>query len=141
VKKSVSIVYEYAVENWSEAANGTVQKEQTLEKPFGTYSKPLFRNWGACRKFMCDFVHFSGKEKPWLKRPPRDQPLEKIIRDGRGDGPALWWHQLRRIDKDLDLGIDFDNWDTENQRPCKYAFCRILFSRLQGEGIPHGALS
>ncbi len=50
-----------------------------------------------------------GKRKPWLplhaKNPPDD--VESI--DAARTTTELWYHVLRKVNKDLDLGIDIQN--------------------------------
>ena len=112
VKKDVSIIFDKKVENWGSHANGTVTMDQELKNPLKDYSKPLVYQYAECKKFMCDFLHHSGKHKPWLGKPPKI-----ITHDNRLEsGIHLWWHTLMEIDRDLGMGLDFENWQA-GQRP------------------------
>jgi len=115
VKHSVSIVYHGRVENWSPVeVNGKIKavKERVLDQPFLEHSKPLLRQYGTCQKFMCDFMHFSGIQKPWLRKPPTDLDDSNKL----SNGPNIWWYFLMVVDHELGLKFDFANW-TPGQRP------------------------
>jgi hypothetical protein len=85
-------------------------KERVLEAPFRNYSKPLVRQFGSCYKFMCDFIHFSGVHKPWLKRPLMDNLNDRNKLD---KGEHIWWYFLMVVDHELGLHLDFHNWPTD----------------------------
>lgn len=123
VKKDVSVIFQKHVTNWSEGSDGNVRIEQKLDRPFVGYSKPLIHLPVACQKFMCDFSHFSGAKKPWLKKPPKDLSEEtKLV-----DAPHLWWYYLKKVDHEMNMGLDFDNWK-KGQRPCKlHSAIRIVY--------------
>jgi len=117
VKHSVSIVYHGEVENWSPSSSvaGGEERavlERVLELPFVNYSKPLVKQAGACNKFLCDYQHFSGTGKPWLRKPPTGLTDENKLKSGSN----IWWYFLRIVDYELQMGLDFDNWQT-GQRP------------------------
>lgn len=63
-KRSVSIIFADKVENWANSSTGEVRLERVLHKPFINNSKPRIHFENACRKFMCDFMHFAGSKKP-----------------------------------------------------------------------------
>lgn len=105
VKQDVSIVYQSKVENWAANENGQVALEQTIREPFKGHSKPLILQHGACVRFLCDYTHFSGTHKPWLKAPTHPKQGSKP-----STGTEIWWALLKRINQDIDLGLDFDNW-------------------------------
>lgn len=115
VKHSVSIVYYGKVENWSPMeVNGETKavKERVLDKPFLEHSKPLIHQFTTCKKFMCDYMHFSGNQKPWLKRPPADlDGSNKLFNKDN-----IWWYFLMVVDHELGLNLDFANW-VPGQRP------------------------
>lgn len=106
VKKSVSTVYFERVENLSADINGVPKLERSLGNILSKYSKPLVSSYGSCTKFMCDFHHFTGTLKPWLRKPPEDLSNETKLYDSL----HLWWHYLKIVDAELELGIDFENW-------------------------------
>ena len=117
VKKSVSIVHEKHVENWGSLPDGNATIEEDLKWPYQNYSKPLLRNADGCRRFICDFTHFWGYDKPWMKKP------EKTMLPPQGDRLAssenLWWATLGDINKDFNLGLDFENWQV-GDKPGEY---------------------
>lgn len=109
MKKEVSIIFDGRVENWSAGANGEVRLEANLKKPFDKLSKPLIKQYAACRKFMCDYLHFSGKGKPWLSRQgPPDGLSETQI--PKKEGANIWWYFLKKVDREMGMGIDFKEW-------------------------------
>ena len=63
-RQSVSIIFADKVENWASDASGMVRLEEVLSSPFANFSKPRIHVTAACRKFMCDFMHFVGSKKP-----------------------------------------------------------------------------
>ena len=117
VKKSVSIIhYKNLVENWGASGpNGTVELELIIQDPFANYSKPRIRESDSCRKFMCDYIHFSGRGKPWLHRPPDDIIAGHPTKNG--DSKHLWWNTLYELNNELDIGLNFSAWNTIGQRP------------------------
>jgi hypothetical protein len=106
VKKEVSIVFFERVENLSEDANGKPYLEREMHRIFKNYSNPLVSLYGACTKFMCDYQHFTGLLKPWLRKPPDDLSEATKLTDGL----YIWWYYLKIVNKELSLGLDFDNW-------------------------------
>ena len=106
VKKSVSIVFLGRVENLSADENGKPHSERVMHQVFTNYSKPLISQYGSCNKFMCDYQHFTGLLKPWLRKPPED--LSEVTK--LTSGAHVWWYYLQRVDQELLLGLDFDNW-------------------------------
>ena len=118
VKKSVSIVFGQYVENWSAMPNGTVSLQNMLGEKFFNMSTPgILSNQKPCKKFMCDFVHFSGRGKPWFL-----QPLPALLKS-RGDGKQhksmqrLWWVTLKELDYEFDMGLNFTHWPLVGMRP------------------------
>lgn len=117
VKQSVSILYGTAeVENWA-SVQGRVQLENTLSYPFENSRTLRFTSGYLCRQFFCDVAHFSGDGKPWWTGPTRDI-AQSVDISARGPVAArIWWHKLYELNRDLQIGLDFDNWDKENQKP------------------------
>jgi hypothetical protein len=122
VKKSVSIIGSgNRVENWGAAANGTVVLEETLDNPFRPYAtKRRVTQYGACRKFMCDYIHFSGTAKPWLGKPPDDIASEQ---HKNSDAKHVWWHTLYELNEEVGLYLNFSRWET-GQRPSLGLFAK-----------------
>ena len=116
IKHSVTIVYQDMVENWSPInTNGAIKavKERVLVEPFVNYSNPLLRQYSSCKKFMCDFIHFTGSGKPWLRKPLLDT-LDESNKLHKGE--HVWWYFLMVVDHEMGLNLDFHNWQ-ERQRP------------------------
>lgn len=66
------------------------------------FSKPILN----------DFVHFTGKKKPWLSGPPNDFGMVEEIESAE----HFWFHVLDNLNRKLDMKLDFGNW-TKDQRP------------------------
>ena len=113
VKKSVSIIgANNIVNNWAEGADGKVELKETLLNPFVNVSHPRFINGGACGKFMCDFIHFSGKGKPWLTAPHHDMTQLNLK-----DPSSMWYNELFELNKELNMGLNFSDWKLTGIRP------------------------
>jgi hypothetical protein len=106
VRQSVSIVFEHTVENYGDDGKRDVKLIETLEEPFNY--QPLIRQKLSCSKFMCDFHHFTGPTKPWLRPPPSNLSYGTRLKNAT----HLWFWVLQQLNERLDLGIDFDNWVT-----------------------------
>lgn len=126
VKQEVSVIYKERVENWSKRGKITAL-EQTLSRPFKGLAKPLVYQFSACRKFMCDYLHFSGSQKPWLHPPPED--LSETTR--LQDGTHLWWYYLQKIDIELGMGLDFVNWKVGRPSLGLYASWRDMDKHIE----------
>lgn len=112
VKKNVSIVFDGYVENWRALPNGTVALQDTMHRPFDKISVPGPLNSDvACTKFMCDFYHYSGKGKPWLKNASRAQDLVPIPAGEQVTDPnRVWWSTLKKLDDELHIGLNYTTW-------------------------------
>ena len=130
MKQDVSIVFDGKVENWSAGKDGRAQLEATLDKPFQGRSKLLVKHYGACRKFMCDYLHFSGKGKPWMSKqgPPANLSDTTIPKK---DGAYVWWYFLKLVDKEQQMGIDFDNWTVYRPPFGLYATTRDMDKNME----------
>ena len=115
-KKSVSIIgFRNEVNNWAEGADGKVELVETLDNPFQNRTKLRLYNFGACKVFMCDFLHFSGKGKPWLSTPPEDlaDPSPKSL-----EQPThMWYRELYELNSELNMGLNFSDWKLKGIRP------------------------
>jgi hypothetical protein len=118
-KKSVSLVRSNIVENWSVDSNGTLRITATLDNPFVNVSQPVKKFYHECFRWSqkgChapyqDWVHFTGKHKPWLaEKPPAnltDLTAESVPTMNRR---LFWWYTLKELNDEVHLGLDFDNW-------------------------------
>ena len=98
-------MFDTYVENYAEALNSAVPElEQTLtNSPLEKYhEKPLVVEAASCRKFMCDFMHFTGKGKPWLS--------PKIV-NAPTSSADWWWYVMDEVNRNLAMGLNFDEWD------------------------------
>lgn len=116
VKKQVSVICEHHVDNLSQDRNGNVVLERRLEEPFRNFSNPVLDSPPDCRKFMCDFVHFTGNTKPWMGYTPEDF-LKNETKPRTAN--EIWWYTLKQLNEKLKMGFDFNNW-TYIGRPCKF---------------------
>jgi hypothetical protein len=105
------------VDNYGPArGEGRIQLEKTLEKPFEKYTclpskyedtfgklpTPDARGMAPYR----DFVHFLGSKKPWKHSLP--PPVASNV---EADDPSQYWFfMLRLLNKELKVGIDFEDW-------------------------------
>jgi hypothetical protein len=106
VKKNVSIVFLGRVENLSVDVDGKPHLERVMQDVFANYSKPLISHFNSCNKFMCDYHHFTGLLKPWLRKPPEDLSEATKLKSGA----HVWWYHFKMVDQELSLGLDFENW-------------------------------
>jgi hypothetical protein len=115
VKKSVSLVRSNIVENWSVDSNGTLRIAATHDNLFVNVSHPINVFYHECLRWShkgCyapyrDWVHFTGKKKPWLSaKPPPDLTAETSLTTRR----LFWWYTLKELNDEVQLGLDFDNW-------------------------------
>lgn len=108
VRESVSIIYGRGiVENWGTSGGGKVHLEETLDNPFQNLRTLRMEDKKACRKFMCDFYHFTGAKKPWMMAPSKHYYREHVK---TASPKHTWWNTLFRLDKELAMGVDFGNW-------------------------------
>ena len=116
VKKSVSIVRKFDVQNWGVNANGTFGVETTLVEPFKnrTSEYACWKNMKLhCETLRRDYVHFTGRGKPWISGPPKD--FSNSTRKWES-AHYFWFYQLQQLDQELEMGLDFDNWTTVKRR-------------------------
>jgi hypothetical protein len=110
VKRSVSIIGHRTVWNW---AAGESETSMVLESehavPFNITPPPRIYNWAHCAKYMCDFVHYTGEKKPWLRHPPADLGSNNDTRSDN-DPTLLWWNTLYELNHELDMNINFTHW-------------------------------
>ena len=117
VRKSVSMLTGYGgrrAQNWGAAANGTVVLEEIIDLPFEKLSKPRIEMKIQCKKFLCEFAHFTANNKPWLTKPTSDMLMEE---NKNVDARYIWWNTLRQLNGELQMGLDFENWDAKGYPP------------------------
>ena len=106
-EKSVSIIFKHSVENWDVDQNGKIFMEQRFELSiFDDYNLDrVCWKIKPCRAPFNDFIHFTGKSKPWLRSPP-----EGFETDATSSAPHLWYNTLHILNDKMKLGIDFSQW-------------------------------
>jgi hypothetical protein len=107
-EKSVSIIFRRSIQNWDQNENGTVHLEQPL-------NHEIFKEYAVnrtCWKFrmrciapFSDFVHFTGRSKPWLRSPPGG-----FETDADSSPSHLWYNTLYILNKKMKLEIEFKEW-------------------------------
>ncbi|KAL7563032.1 hypothetical protein ACA910_013553 [Epithemia clementina (nom. ined.)] len=115
VLQDVSIIVgeRHGVQNWVKANQTSYQQNNTtspcLESTlpyhtvFGNHSNPILHHKMSCDQFMCDFVHFYQKRKPWLRKATFPKRVRKPF--------ELWWKTLQTISTELSMGLNFThNW-------------------------------
>ena len=116
-KRSVSIVSGVEVDNYGPKQDRQrIKLERTLKDPFKQHTcLPLKyeKTFGELPTFDArgmapyrDFVHFLGANKPWKKRLP---PPVHVNTDSETP-EQYWFHILRLLNKELNMGLDFENW-------------------------------
>ena len=106
-EKSVSIIYKHSVENWDVDEQGNPFMEQRLDLDiFKEYNVDrVCWNIKPCRTPFKDYMHFTGKSKPWLISPP-----EGFETDSTSTPPHFWYNTLHVLSEKMKLGIDFSQW-------------------------------
>jgi hypothetical protein len=113
-KRRVSIVhgiggYNQMVQNWSPSDTGKAVLKERLKDPFRGHSKPRYTG-SECRKFMCDFVHFTGRKKPWLQQPPTDIASAEYNKKNANN---IWWRTLYLLNEELHMDLNFTKWSPQ----------------------------
>jgi hypothetical protein len=120
VKRSVSILGQGTVENWASSTSGKVMLEAQF--PFQAAYMPRFQSHALCVKYLCDIVHFTGRLKPWLGSPPADiGPDSGPRNDTKSVAKLLWWNTLYALDRDLQMNLNFTNWQAQDPPLGMYA--------------------
>jgi hypothetical protein len=96
------------VENWSAAPNGTVVLEETFDLNYSQYRKePLIQ--GDCDKFICDFKHFTGRQKPWLEAYENTTMKDQV--------KILWWNTFLKLNDELEMSFNASQWQAGQGPP------------------------
>ncbi|CAB9505556.1 expressed unknown protein [Seminavis robusta] len=123
-KRSASIVSGEEVDNYGPIkTKDRIQLEKTLYEPFKQYTcfpRKYERTFGELPTYDAqgmapyrDFVHFLGSNKPWRQHLP--PPIATNI---EAETPEQYWfHMLRLLNQELDIGIDFGNWTRIKRTP------------------------
>jgi hypothetical protein len=100
-----------------------IQLEETLEDPFekytclpsnyeGTFGELPTRDARGMAPYR-DFVHFLGSKKPWKHSLP--SPVASNVE--AEDPTQYWFFMLRLLNKELGIGIDFEDWSKIKRTP------------------------
>jgi hypothetical protein len=55
-----------------------------------------------------DFVHFTGRKKPWFHGPPADLTENTRFKTAS----HFWFYQLEQLNDEFDLGLNFTHWNS-----------------------------
>lgn len=127
IRKRVSVIRDEdgIVENWdfqsikdtAHDPEAPMMLQETFVQPFrNVTAQQLTAKECPCRvgKYppANGYVHLTGHNKPWLKGPPKSKD--------RFDCRKFWYDQLRALDKELNLGVDFTpRQDDDNEEDTK----------------------
>jgi hypothetical protein len=119
-QKSVSIFFSKHIQNWDVDGDGKLHLEETLilTKTLKKYDRgficwPNVNQRSLCRAPFSDYVHFTGNTKPWLRKPPGDLSKETA----ESSAESYWYYTLSILNRDFQMGLDFENWKTTLQGP------------------------
>ena len=87
--------------------NDTFVVTNTTYNLLDSYARPLLHDAMTCDMWMCDFVHYSGNAKPWLRGPPANW---RKLKPPFVTATHLWYYTLLELDATHDLGINFTHW-------------------------------
>lgn len=95
------------MENWDVDRQGNPFMEQKLELDiFNDYNiDRVCWKIRPCKTPFKDFIHFTGKSKPWLRSPP-----DGFETDSTSSPPHIWYNTLHVLNEKMKLGIDFSQW-------------------------------
>jgi lipopolysaccharide biosynthesis glycosyltransferase len=118
VKKSFTVILRNGAQNWGADKKGNIKLEKSLDLDVFASKAKSRECWeGTLNQRLCtppisDIVHFSGQQKPWLRKPPED-----LSEATASTSPAhFWYYTLSILNDKLDLGWDFDYWK-EHEKP------------------------
>ena len=114
-KKAVSLVMRDNIQNWGIAADGTLALLETLDFHIfdGSTTRDCWSNIMShkpCTAPHSDYIHYAGRLKPWLV------PPQEFLAEGTtaNDSPNhFWYYTLQKMNGELNMGIDFENWSTK----------------------------
>ena len=108
-KKSFTQVRGLWVDNYGADATNKVVKESSEYRATAVdaFAKPRAEFKFICSKFLCDYVHFTSRAKPWMDQPPFDVENDS---DANKTPEALFYHTLASVNSDLHMGLDFTHW-------------------------------
>ena len=113
-EKSVSIIGKRSIEDWGVAESGNLelQSQRSLSKTLSPYSRQ-FDCWkGTLRRAACeppfsDFVHFTGRGKPWLHEIPANLSLDTANETASN----YWYFALTEVNHQFKLGLNLSSWE------------------------------
>jgi hypothetical protein len=104
-------VFQQSVQNWEVNANGTLFLEETIGiDAFGNQSVertcwPAIMKHKPCKAPHSDYIHFTGKTKPWLLSPPDRFEIDAVT-----SPQHFWFHTLNLLNNKLQMSIQFEDW-------------------------------
>jgi len=87
---------------------------EIVDVPFEKRSKPRMELKIRCKKFRCEFAHFTNNNKLWLTQPTGDMMVDE---NKNVDARQFWWNTLRQPNGELQNGLDFENWGAKGYPP------------------------
>lgn len=113
-KKNASLICANHVETWSALPNGTVYLQKRKRDVLWNTSRPIQVFYQECLRWAqrtCiapydSFVHFTGRDKPWIHKPPRDISEEHKMKSRK----YFWWWRLKKLNDKINIGVDIFNW-------------------------------
>lgn len=116
VKMRVSIVINKMVQNWGRKEDQgklTVFMKEShvdiLNNKSCSKSDPFGRGSLFHSAPYRDFHHFTGRQKPWIGQKAKEVPAEIVNISDASSPTQLWFHALRQVAKNHDMGIDLRN--------------------------------
>jgi hypothetical protein len=108
-----------------------VRLDDSSGKLLDAYMNPIrLRNQGErnkyCKAWSCDWQHFTGKYKPWMKRMPEDlynaslaspETRPTDLHEAYVDTYHLWYAHFMELNRDFSLKIDMFNWGGMGRAP------------------------
>ena len=121
VKQSMTVVMSDWTENWVPYPNGTMHGKEDIVRlnDLMKYSEPREcwnrqSTYKSCKPPHSDFMHFTGKKKPWLKGPPAN--LTEGSASFEDESRRFWFSELAQLNSRLGMNLDFEKYPT-HQRP------------------------
>lgn len=112
-KKKVSIIIKDKIQKWGSNEKGdSVMVSEIFSKNIFGKPKKFILSPGNHHKGdhpYCDFEHFVQTFKPWLPMQARNPPDDVKNIDDSENTKVLWYHLLRKLNKELELGINVEN--------------------------------
>lgn len=117
VKKSVTVVLGGSTVDWIPHPNGTMHRVEGLSNLDELVQGERISCWAMqnnfrkCRPPHSDFMHFTGKKKPWILGPPVN--LTEGSASFKEESRRFWFSELAAVNRTLGMGLNFSAWDRD----------------------------